>query len=138
MLNWWPSGNQDNAIVMTSSFEGEGTFGQVNVCGCMEANACLQPRRELRRPDDACEYDSVTAAWHGGLQRRDGHHRRRHQLRVPEATTATATASTATPTRCATSTKKARGTGNYDALAAFDDGSCTYLKRITSTATATA
>ena len=55
----FPQGNQDNAIVMTSSFEGEGTFGQVNVCGCMEANACnYNPDANYDDPDDACEYDS--------------------------------------------------------------------------------
>ena len=55
----FPQGNQDNAIVMTSSFEGEGTFGQVNVCGCMEANACnYNPDANYDDPDDACEYES--------------------------------------------------------------------------------
>ena len=55
----FPQGSQANDITMTASFEGEGTFGQVNVCGCMEVNACnYNPEANYDDPDDACEYDS--------------------------------------------------------------------------------
>ena len=44
---------------MTSTFDGVGTFGQVNVCGCMEANACnYNPDANYDDPNDACDYDS--------------------------------------------------------------------------------
>ena len=55
----FPQGNQANDMFMTSSFEGTGTFGQVNVCGCMEANACnYNPDANYDDPEDVCEYDS--------------------------------------------------------------------------------
>ena len=55
----FPQGNQDADILMTSSFNGVGTFGQVNVCGCMEANACnYNPDANYDDPNDACDYDS--------------------------------------------------------------------------------
>ena len=55
----FPQGNQAADILMTSTFDGVGTFGQVNVCGCMEANACnYDAARHHRRWHDACDYDS--------------------------------------------------------------------------------
>jgi len=55
----FPQGNQAADILMTSSFDGVGTFGQVNVCGCMEANACnYNPDANYDDPNDACDYDS--------------------------------------------------------------------------------
>jgi len=53
----FPQGNQDADIEMTSSFDGLGTFGQVNVCGCMEANACnYNPDANYPDPNEECEY----------------------------------------------------------------------------------
>ena len=55
----FPQGNQDADILMTTSFDGVGTFGQVNVCGCMETNACnYNPDANFPDPDEACEYES--------------------------------------------------------------------------------
>ena len=55
----FPQGNQAADILMTSTFDGVGTFGQVNVCGCMEANACnYNPDANYDDPNDACDYDS--------------------------------------------------------------------------------
>jgi len=55
----FPQGNQNADIVMTSTFDGVGTFGQVNVCGCMQANACnFNPDANFPDPNEACEYDS--------------------------------------------------------------------------------
>ena len=129
----FPQGNQDNAIVMTSSFEGEGTFGQVNVCGCMEANACnYNPDANYDDPDDACEYDSCngcmdmeacnfdeTATIDDGTNCEypedgfdcDGNCIDSNANEVCDFDEEGCTDITA----C-----------NYDALAAFDDGSCTY------------
>ena len=129
----FPQGNQDNAIVMTSSFEGEGTFGQVNVCGCMEADACnYNPDANYNDPDDACEYDSCngcmdmeacnfdeTATIDDGTNCEypeagydcDGNCIDSNANEVCDFDEEGCTDITA----C-----------NYDALAAFDDGSCTY------------
>ena len=129
----FPQGNQDNAIVMTSSFEGEGTFGQVNVCGCMEANACnYNPDANYDDPDDACEYESCngcmdmeacnfdeTATIDDGTNCEypeagydcDGNCIDSNANEVCDFDEEGCTDITA----C-----------NYDALAAFDDGSCTY------------
>ena len=129
----FPQGNQDNAIVMTSSFEGEGTFGQVNVCGCMEANACnYNPDANYDDPDDACEYDSCNGCMD------------------MEACNFDETATIDDGTNCEYPEAGFDCDGNcidsnanevcdfdeegctdiaacnYDALAAFDDGSCTY------------
>ena len=50
-------GDQDNDFSVTASFDGEGTFGQTNVCGCMQANACnYNPDATIS--DDSCEYES--------------------------------------------------------------------------------
>ena len=129
----FPQGNQDNAIVMTSSFEGEGMFGQVNVCGCMEANACnYNPDANYDDPDDACEYDSCNGCMD------------------MEACNFDETATIDDGTNCEYPEAGFDCDGNcidsnanevcdfdeegctdiaacnYDALAAFDDGSCTY------------
>jgi hypothetical protein len=50
-------GNQDNDIYVTSTFDGVGTFGQTNVCGCMEANACNYDEAATI-DDSSCEYES--------------------------------------------------------------------------------
>ena len=50
-------GNQGNDLYVTSSFHGVGTFGQTNVCGCMEANACNYDEAATI-DDDSCEYES--------------------------------------------------------------------------------
>ena len=50
-------GNQGNDLYVTSSFHGVGTFGQTNVCGCMEANACNYDEAATI-DDSSCEYDS--------------------------------------------------------------------------------
>ena len=55
----FPQGNQAADITMTTTFDGVGTFGQVNVCGCMEANACnFNPDANYPDPNEACEYES--------------------------------------------------------------------------------
>ena len=53
----FPQGNQAADILMTSSFDGVGTFGQVNVCGCMEANACNYDAA-ANIDYGTCEYES--------------------------------------------------------------------------------
>jgi len=53
----FPQGNQNADIEMTASFDGVGTFGQVNVCGCVEANACNY-NEAATLDDGSCEYES--------------------------------------------------------------------------------
>ena len=50
-------GDQDNDIYVTSSFDGVGTFGQTNVCGCTEAGACNYDGTATI-DDGSCEYES--------------------------------------------------------------------------------
>ena len=53
----FPAGIQDNALTVTASFEGVGTFGQTIICGCMQANACnYAPAANIS--DGSCEYES--------------------------------------------------------------------------------
>ena len=129
----FPQGNQDNAIVMTSSFEGEGTFGQVNVCGCMEVNACnYNPDANYDDPDDACEYESCNGCmdmeacnFDESATIDDG-----TNCEYPEAgfdcdgncIDSNANEVCDFDEEGCTDIEAC----NYDALAAFDDGSCTY------------
>ena len=129
----FPQGNQASDITMTTSFDGVGTFGQVNVCGCMEENACnFNPDANYDDPEDACEYDSCNGCMD------------------MEACNFDETATIDDGTNCEYPEAGYDCEGNcidsnanevcdfdeegctdimacnYDALAAFDDGSCIY------------
>ena len=53
----FPRGNQNADIEMTASFDGVGTFGQVNVCGCTFENACNYDEAATLN-DGSCESES--------------------------------------------------------------------------------
>ena len=50
-------GDQEEAFYVTSSFDGVGTFGQTNVCGCTAAGACNYDGTATI-DDGSCEYES--------------------------------------------------------------------------------
>ena len=127
----FPQGNQHAEVLMTTTFDGVGTFGQVNTCGCAEANACNYDAAATI-DDGTCEYESCigcmdmeacnfdpTAALDDGTS-----------CEYPEA-------GFDCNFNCIDSNMNAvcdfdeEGCTditacNYDDLAAFDDGSCTY------------
>ena len=127
----FPQGNQDADILMTASFDGVGTFGQVNVCGCTEANACNYDAAATI-DDGSCEYESCQGCMDMEACNFD-----------PEATLSNELECTYPEAgydcegNCIDSNMndvcdfEEEGCTditacNYDALAAFDDGSCTY------------
>ena len=59
ILNYqvFPGGNGDDEIRVTAAFDGVGTFGQVNVCGCTSSIACnYNPDATI--DDGSCDFDS--------------------------------------------------------------------------------
>ena len=116
---------------MTSTFDGVGTFGQVNVCGCMEANACNYDAAATF-DDGSCEYESCEGCMDMDACNFD-----------PTATLSNELECTYPDAgfdcdgNCIDSNMNDVcdfdeegctdvAACNYDALAAFDDGSCTY------------
>ena len=127
----FPQGNQDAAILMTSTFDGVGTFGQVNVCGCMEANACNYDA-SATFDDGSCEYESCEGCMDMDACNFDPTATLSNELECtyPEA-------GFDCDGNCIDSNMNDVcdfdeegctdvAACNYDALAAFDDGSCTY------------
>ena len=118
-------------ILMTSTFDGVGTFGQVNVCGCMEANACNYDAAATI-DDDSCEYESCQGCMDMDACNFDPTATLSNELECtyPEAgydCEGNYIDSNMNDV-CDFEEEDARTSRltNYDSLAAFDDGSCTY------------
>ena len=59
ILNYqiFPQGNPDDVAYVTASFDGVGTFGQVNVCGCTSSIACnYNPDATI--DDGSCDFET--------------------------------------------------------------------------------